>query len=64
MSDHDFEQEDQNRRYQRDLATALVSSLGSRAAYEFCHINGWQGVLAVLGTDRPVGGRTDDGGIR
>lgn len=37
-----------NRRYQRDLAEALVAGLGFDAALETCRQNAWEGALGVL----------------
>jgi hypothetical protein len=42
-----------NRNYQRELASALVASLGHEAAVEICRGNGWQGALGVLLATRP-----------
>ena len=41
-----------NRRYQRDLAKALVANLGFNAAMETCASNGWEGILRELRVDR------------
>ncbi len=43
-----------NHRYQRDLAKALVDSLGFDAALEACLSNGWEGILRVLHAGRPT----------
>ena len=40
--------------YPRDLAAALVASLGLDAALEACKSNGSDGVLRVLLADRPI----------
>ena len=37
-----------NRRFQRDMAQALVAGLGRDAAFEVCANNGWEGVVKVL----------------
>ena len=42
-----------NNKYQRDLAQALVQSLGVEQAIEICRRNQWDGVLELI--DKKVG---------
>ena len=46
--------EKDNHPYQRELASALVASLGFDDALEACRSNGWDGVLRVLLAERPA----------
>ena len=54
MSREPVRYEQDNHPYQRDLAAALVASLGFDDALAACRSNGWDGVLRVLLAARPA----------
>ena len=51
---HAMSPDEGNHLYQRELAMALVASLGFDGALEVCQSNGWEGVLGRLLVKRPT----------